>query len=121
MPYALSIGMTKQEFMKSKPIELVAYGKADRLKQKRKDEELWLQGFYNYQALQVAFAHFGAGLFGKKSDAKYMDKPITQHKDPYEGLTQEEIDNIEIQKMIAQEDLYIAQQKMSGMAEVNIK
>ena len=113
--------MTKQEFMKSKPIELVAYGKADRLKQKRKDEELWLQGFYNYQALQVAFAHIGAGLSGKKSDTKYMDKPITQHKDPYEGLTQEEIDNIEIQKMIAQEDLYIAQQKMSGMAEVNIK
>lgn len=107
--------------MKSKPIELVAYGKADRLNQKKKDEELWLQGFYNLQALQVAFAHFGAGLAGKKSDAKYLDKPITQNKNPYEGLTQEEIDNLEIQKMIAAEDLYIVQQKMSGMAEVNIK
>lgn len=113
--------MTKHEFMKSKPIELVAYGKAHKLKQKIRDEELWLQGFYNYQALQVAFAHFGADLSGKKSDVKYLDKPITQYKDPYEGLTQEEIDNIEIQKMIAQEDLYIAQQKMSGMSEVNIK
>ena len=117
MPYALSIGMTKREFMKSKPIELVSYGKADRLKQKRKDEELWLQGLYNYKALCV----FGDNMLNKNSTAKYPDKPITQHKDAYEGLTQEEIDNIEIQKMIAQEDLYIAQQKMSGMAEVNIK
>ena len=37
------------------------------------------------------------------------------------NVAMEEIDYIEIQKMIAQEDLYIAQQKMSGMAEVNIK
>ena len=121
MPYAFSIGMTKREFMKSKPIELVAYGKADRLRQKRKDEELWLQGFYNYQALQVAFAHFGAGLSGKKSDAKYMDKPLTQHTNPYEGLTQEEIDDLEIQKMIQGENNLIARQKIKGMEEVNIK
>ena len=121
MPYALSIGMTKQEFMRSKPIELVSYGIAHKYNQKRKDEELWLQGYYNFQALQVALAHFGAAMAGSKSDAKYPDTPLLQHKSKYDGLTQEEIDNLEIQQMILAEEAWIKNDEMRGLAKTIIQ
>lgn len=63
--------------MKSKPIELRAYGKAFELKMKTRDEELWLQGRYNLEALQVVFSHLGAGLSGKQSKAEYPREPIS--------------------------------------------
>ena len=82
---------------------------------------MWLQGRYNLDALTVALSHFGAGLSGKKSEAKYPDKPYSKANAEYEGLTQEEIDNLEIQKMIRAEELWIAQQKSKGMSETIIK
>ena len=117
LPYALAIGMTRREFMKSKPIQLVSYGLAHKLKKKMRDEELWLQGFYNKCAFETVIAHFSAGLAGKKSKAEYLKEPLSLRKDPYEGLTQEEIDNLEIQKMINAEELWIAHQKIRGMSE----
>ncbi len=68
--------MTKAEFMKSKPYELVSYTIADRIKQKRKDEELWLQGFYNLNAFSTVLAN----MFNKHSKAKYLDCPISHEK-----------------------------------------
>ena len=117
LPYALSIGMTKREFMKSKPKELVSYAIAHKLKNEMRDRELWLQGLYNKCAFEVVLAHFSAGLAGKKSKAEYLKEPLSLRKDPYEGLTQEEIDNLEIQKMINAEELWIAHQKIKGMSE----
>lgn len=76
--------------MKSKPIELRAYGKAFEMKMKAKDEELWLQGRYNLEALQVVFSHFSAGLSGKKSKTEYPKEPISSIKKNKE-LTEEEI------------------------------
>lgn len=76
--------------MKSKPIELKAYGKAFQMKLKAKDEELWLQGRYNLEALQVVFSHFGAGLAGEKSDAQYPNEPISFMREKNE-LSEEEL------------------------------
>ena len=73
LPFALSIGMTKKEFMKSKPIELKSYYKAYQLKKKMKDEEMWMQGAYFYNALETALSH----LFSKNSKAEYVKKPFS--------------------------------------------
>lgn len=50
--------------------------KAYKLKQKIRDEEMWIHNRYTLNALMVALAHFGAGLSGKKSQAEYPDKPF---------------------------------------------
>ena len=105
LPYALFIGMTKKEFMKSKPIELKAYGKAFEMKMKTRDEELWLQGRYNLEALQVVFSHFGAGLSGKQSKAEYPKEPISFMK-TNEELTEEEKER--------QREMFVARLKAMG-------
>lgn len=82
LPFALSIGMTKKEFMKSKPIELKAYYKAYQLKKKMKDEEMWIQGAYFCNALEMVLSH----LLSKKSEAKYIDKPFSFEKKERKGM-----------------------------------
>lgn len=76
MPHALVLGMTKREFMKSKPCELVAYGIADKIIQKRRDEELWRMGIYVAHALDCTVCN--SGLFrGKNSKPhEYPKEPI---------------------------------------------
>lgn len=65
--------MTKQEFMKSLPIELRAYYKAYKQRQKIKDEEMWMMGQYVMSAVSVSVEHC---LAGKKAHSKYIEKPI---------------------------------------------
>lgn len=76
--------MTKREFMKSKPIELISYGLAYKMQRKKQDEELWLQGFYVYKAFETVMAHFSAGLSGRSCNAKYPTEPFSFAKDPSE-------------------------------------
>ena len=65
--------MTKQEFMKSLPIELPAFYKAYKQKRKIKDEEMWMMGQYVMSAVSFAIDH---NLRGKKAQSKYIEKPI---------------------------------------------
>ena len=50
-PYYLSIGMTPEQYWDGDPSLPKYYRKADELKWKRKNQELWLQGMYIYEAL----------------------------------------------------------------------
>lgn len=76
MPHALVLGMTKQEFMKSKPCELVAYTIADKIKQKRRDEELWRMGIYVAHALECTVCN-STWFRGKHSKPfEYLKEPI---------------------------------------------
>ena len=50
-PYYLSIGMTLDEFWHGDPYLTVLYRRSHELERKRKNEELWLQGRYIYEAL----------------------------------------------------------------------
>ncbi len=79
------------------------------------DEQMYLQGLYNCKAFEVVMAHFGAGLSGRPSKAAYFERPIMQETE--EEMTQEEIDNQEIQKMILAEEQWIAASKMKGLPE----
>lgn len=65
--------MTKQEFMKSLPMELPSFYKAYRQIRKIKDEEMWLMGQYVMSAVSFAIDH---NLRGKKAQSKYIEKPI---------------------------------------------
>ena len=74
-PYYLSIGMTYNEYWESDPMLAKYYREAEELKRARRNEELWLQGMYIYEALcdvspiMVAFPKKGA------KPNPYPDKP----------------------------------------------
>lgn len=54
------------------------YRHAHNLKVEMRNQELWLQGLYVYNAFAVVMANFGRGLSGKArgKQEKYIDKPI---------------------------------------------
>lgn len=50
-PYYLSIGMTPEQYWDGDSMLAKYYREADELRRKRRNEELWLQGMYIYEAL----------------------------------------------------------------------
>lgn len=50
-PHYIAIGMTEEQYWDKDSQLVVAYRKADELSIKRKNEEMWLQGAYFYDAL----------------------------------------------------------------------
>ena len=50
-PYYLSIGMTYEQFWESDPNLVKYYRQADELRIERRNQELWLQGLYVYEAM----------------------------------------------------------------------
>ena len=83
-PYYLSIGMSPEQYWDGDPELARAYRKADGIRMERKNQELWLQGMYIYEAICDASPILHA--FAKKGTKPhpYADKPypITekQHK-----------------------------------------
>lgn len=78
--------------MESTPKELQVYIDAEKLSQRRRDAENWQMGMYNMSAFSVAL---GRALSGRKSKAKYMDKPLSEQiaekkKEEDENLTEEQ-------------------------------
>ena len=50
-PYYLSIGMTYEQFWEGDPMLVKYYRQAEEIRNDRKNQELWLQGMYIYEAL----------------------------------------------------------------------
>lgn len=50
-PYYLSLGMTEEQYWDRDCRLVIAYRKADELRMSRKNQEMWLQGAYIYEAL----------------------------------------------------------------------
>lgn len=50
-PYYLSIGMTWEQYWEGEVDMIRYFRKADRLRRDRRNEELWLQGFYIHEAM----------------------------------------------------------------------
>ena len=72
-PYYLSIGMTYDQYWND-DCELVKYyRKADEITKKRKNQELWLQGAYIYEALCDVSPALHA--FSSSPVHPYSDKP----------------------------------------------
>ena len=83
------------------------------------DESAWhIIGNYGLSAIMVAVEHC---LHGKKATSKYIEKPLLSSMFEDDGLTQEEIDARELQKMLFAEEQWNKQYKKKGMEEVHIK
>lgn len=83
-------GITVEEIDWSCPADLEPYAKAKNLEMREIDAYMHSMGFYNNIAFEVVMSHFGAGLAGKKSDAKYIEHPLMQNEKTGEELTEEE-------------------------------
>ena len=89
--YALSIGMTYEQYWYDDPMLINAYIRADEIKQRRRNNEMWLQGLYVYQAVG-SLIHL-ANPFSKKHKAdRYMKKPIPITSDELAEAEQEKYD-----------------------------
>lgn len=109
-PYYLSIGMTPEQYWDGDPMLAKYYRKADELSRKRRNEELWLQGMYIYEALCDVSPIFHA--FAKRGT---KPNPYTDH--PY-ALTRH--DMAEEQKMREKREREKARRYMEAkMAAVN--
>ena len=75
-PYYMSIGMSYDEFWDGDVSRVKAYRTANELRDKRRNQELWLQGMYFYEALCDASALF-------RFTMKKTIKPEPYLKEPY--------------------------------------
>ena len=87
--YALSIGMTYDQYWHEDPKLINSYIEAEEIKQRKLNNQLWLQGLYVYQAVG-SLIHL-ANSFSKEHRAKpYLKEPIP--------LTQKEREEAEERK-----------------------
>ena len=80
----MSIGMSYDEFWHEDVSRVEAYRKAAEYRNKRRNQEMWLQGMYIYEALCDASPLF------RLSMSKGTVKPQPYTKEPY-PITEEEI------------------------------
>lgn len=75
-PYMLEIGMSPVQFWDGDPWLAKAYIDADEIRKKRKNEELWLQGFYVYNAI-ASFAEILPAFPRKGAKVQpYLEEPV---------------------------------------------
>lgn len=102
--------------MDSTPAELKPYLEAEKIRQKRRDAELWQAGIYQTSATFTAVAN---ALMGKKSKVEYIKKPLLESaeeekKKQSKILTEEE-------KKKQREALLASLQLMQASFEANHK
>lgn len=94
-PIYMSFGMTYDEFWYGEPYRTKFYRESYKLKVKQKDEELWIQGMYIYEALCKVSPILHA--FSKKGTKPlpYSEHPYTYDAPEYktEEEKQKEIEN----------------------------
>ncbi len=76
-PFYLSIGMTPEQYWDEDPMLAHYYRKAEEMRQKRKNEELWLQGMYFYEALCDVSPIFHAFAKRGTKATPYPDHPYS--------------------------------------------
>lgn len=81
-PYYLSIGMTPEQFWEGDPTLCKYYREAEEIRNEKRNQELWLQGMYIYEALCDVSPIFHA--FAKKGS-----KPHAYTTHPY-ALTEKQ-------------------------------
>lgn len=89
-PYYLSIGMTYDQFWNGDCTLVIPYRKADKLQKERKNQELWLQGLYIYEAILDVSPVLHA--FAKKGT-----KPKPYSSAPY-PITNEEMETEKVKQ-----------------------
>lgn len=70
----MAIGMSPQEYWEGDPYLVWDYKRAHNLKVEQRNQELWLQGLYIFNAFGTVLANAFAKKGAKKQ--KYIEKPI---------------------------------------------
>lgn len=96
-PYYMSIGMSYDDFWNGDVSMVKAYRKANELRDRRHNQDMWLQGRYFYDALCAASPLF---RFTMK---KGMIKPEPYTKEPY-PITESELREKEEREAKAKEE-----------------
>ena len=102
-PIYMSFGMSYDEFWYGSPYRAMFYRNSHKLKVKQKNEEMWMQGMYIYEALCDVSPILHA--FSKKGTKPlpYSEKPYLADRLDIKEKTQEEIEQEEENKrLIAQ-------------------
>lgn len=69
--------MTHDQYWYGDPWLVVTYKKAHMMRVEQRNQELWLQGAYFFNALSTALSNFGQSMSRKKKpQGKYLEKPI---------------------------------------------
>ena len=71
-PAYLAMGMTWTQFWMDEPELAIAYRKAEAIKKRRKNEELWLEGMYMAEALRATVGN----MFSKGQKYPYPAEPF---------------------------------------------
>jgi hypothetical protein len=71
-PAYLAMGMTWTQFWVDEPELVIAYRKAEMIRNRRKNEELWLQGIYVAEALSATVGN----MFSKGQKHPYPAEPL---------------------------------------------
>lgn len=72
----MTMGMSYKEFWEDRPELVIAYRRADEIRRRRMNEELWLEGIYMMEALASTVGN----MFSKSEKHEYPNepKPITE-------------------------------------------
>lgn len=92
--YALSIGMSYDQYWYGDPHILVNYVNAEEIRQRKRNTEMWIQGAYVYQAIGC-LAPILNGLSKENRAKAYLKQPI-----PLTEKEREEQEQAKIQKFI---------------------
>lgn len=94
-------GFSINDIDNSCPADLEPYAKAHDMERKENDKLAWMYcGNYIISAISVAIDHC---LNGKKAKSEYIKESLLNDYEENDGLTQEEIDRKEIEKMLIAE------------------
>lgn len=74
-PYFLSIGMDFAQYWYGDSWLTQAYYEANKYKTQRGSEEMWLQGYYNFQAFSTALSNLNFGKKHRKAN-EYLKEPL---------------------------------------------
>ena len=111
----MAIGVPYELFWHLNPKKLKPFQDAYKRKQQEMDAymHLWW-GTYGISAVSYAVEHC---LVGKKASLEYIKEPVLNKA----HLSQEELDNLELQKMILAEEMWIKNDKKRGLEETLIR
>lgn len=119
-PKANAIGISWKEFWTLNPhiIKCLLKGKSEQ--QKELDQMMWRMEQYIYDATSVALDHRLTALFGKRAKSKTFENPIFMQAIEDSILTQEEIDEREMNKELLAMEQWIANDRRRGLPETKI-
>ena len=117
MPYYLSIGVSKAEFLDSNPFQLKPYIKAFKYHKIQVDEQQFYLMHYMSKAVTYAVEHC---LAGRKAKSELLKEPILAkllEEERLEEMTEEERYNYEISQALANEEAWITASRLKGLPE----